>query len=90
MLQQDQRTWPQRLLPKDHWDGGTAPSASALRGQQGCAGWEISRAGTAWFGAPQVGTWRPWGCPCRLSSTVLFLPLALSTCCTDHVFLSDQ
>lgn len=41
-------------------------------------------------GLPRVGTWRPWGCPCRLSSTVLFLPLALSTCCTDHAFLSDQ
>ena len=41
-------------------------------------------------GLPQIGTWRPWGCPCRLSSTVLFLPLALSTCCTDHDFLSDQ
>lgn len=49
-----------------------------------------SRAGAAGFGVPGAGTWRPWGCPCRLSSTVLFLPAALSTRSTDHVFLSDQ
>lgn len=41
-------------------------------------------------GLPRVGTWRPWGCPCRLNSRVLFLPLVLSTRCTDHAFLSDQ
>lgn len=82
-------TWPQTAA-QGPLGWGTAHSASSPLGEQGCAGWEISRAGTAGFGAPQEGTWRPWGCPCRLSSTVLFLPLALSTCCTDHVFFSDQ